>query len=143
LKKIRNQALKLFLTSNPESLALFFMMGVCLGLFAALCFLVTGITCRRRRLHRRRKPASAAPPSPERRQLRESSEEDEEAAGSGQSNAALHRGVSVEDVFSSEQELEKARRLEERERILREIWRNGQPDVLATGTGTIGRVHYH
>lgn len=46
------------------------------------------------------------------------------------------------NVFASAEELEKARRLEERERIVREIWRNGQPDILVTGTGTIGRVHY-
>ena len=59
--------------------------------------------------------------------------------GSSRSNGTL-RSV---NVFASAEELEKARRLEERERIVREIWRNGQPDILATGTGTIGRVHYH
>lgn len=47
------------------------------------------------------------------------------------------------NVFASAEELERAQRLEERERILREIWRNGQPDILGTGTGTIGRVHYY
>ncbi|KAM6899392.1 eva-1 homolog Bb [Xenentodon cancila] len=140
--------------ANPESLALYFMMGVCLGLFMALCLLVAGLACRTRR-HTR------PPPSPERRQLKESSEEEEEedsvddedeveaeapkvTAGplserSSQSNGTL-RSV---NVFVSAEELEKARRLEERERIVREIWRNGQPDILVTGTGTIGRVHYH
>ncbi|XP_029369329.1 eva-1 homolog Bb [Echeneis naucrates] len=142
--------------ANPESFALYFMMGVCLGLLMALCLLVAGITCRTRR-HRR------PPPSPERRQLKESSEEeedeDEDTVGdedvdetgipkvtvgptsdlSSQSNGTL-RSV---NVFASAEELEKARRLEERERIVREIWRNGQPDILVTGTGTIGRVHYH
>ena len=132
------------------------MMGVCFGLLMALCLLVAGIACRTRR-------HSRPPPSPERRQLRESSEEEEEedeesatdedgeeaeipkvTAGpvsdrSSQSNGTL-RSV---NVFDSAEELEKARRLEERERIVREIWRNGQPDVLITGTGTIGRVHYH
>lgn len=144
--------------ANPESFALYFMMGVCFGLFSALCLLVTAITCRRRRLQ---KP----PPSPERRQLKESSEEEvsEESApdadtedetlpkvlvvsggGSDRSGAGSKTGTlrSV-NVFASAEELEKARRLEERERILREIWRNGQPDILVTGTGTIGRVHYH
>ncbi|XP_077405319.1 eva-1 homolog Bb [Vanacampus margaritifer] len=142
--------------ANPESFALYFMMGVCFGLLMALCLLVAGITCRSRR--RISRPA----PSPERRQLKESTSEEEEEAEdesiaeeeeersgkmtlvpmderSTQSNGTLK---SV-DVFASVEELEKARRLEERERIVREIWRNGQPDILATGTGTIGRVHYH
>uniref|UniRef100_A0A8C4ZR47 Eva-1 homolog Bb (C. elegans) n=1 Tax=Gadus morhua TaxID=8049 RepID=A0A8C4ZR47_GADMO len=145
--------------ANPESFALYFMMGVCFGLLMALCLLVTGIACRPRRL-------AKAPTSPERRRLKESSEEDDSMAddrtrelvevdggcemlkvtvapasehGSSRSNGTL-RSV---NVFASAEELEKARRLEERERIVREIWRNGQPDILATGTGTIGRVHYH
>nr|XP_020497967.1 protein eva-1 homolog B-like [Labrus bergylta] len=142
--------------ANPESFALYFMMGVCFGLLMALCLLVAGIACRTRRPRR-------PPPSPERRQLKESSEEEEDeeeesmgeedveeteipkvTAGplsdrSSQSNGTL-RSV---NVFASAEELEKARRLEERERIVREIWRNGQPDILVTGTGTIGRVHYH
>ncbi|AWP21446.1 putative protein eva-1 -like B-like [Scophthalmus maximus] len=152
--------------ANPESFALYFMMGVCFGLLMALCLLVAGIACRTRR------PSSSSsrpPPSPERRQLKESSEEEEgeeeeeeesiadEDGGGGEeseipkvtagpmsdrsspSNGTL-RSV---NVFASAEELEKARRLEERERIVREIWRNGQPDILVTGTGTIGRVHYH
>lgn len=142
--------------ANPESFALYFMMGVCLGLLMALCLMVAGIACRPRRLRR-------PPSSPERRQLKESSveEEDDEddsiteedgeeaeipkvtmgpmSERSSQSNGTL-RSV---NVFTSAEELEKARRLEERERIVREIWRNGQPDILVTGTGTIGRVHYH
>ncbi|XP_075962319.1 eva-1 homolog Bb [Anarhichas minor] len=142
--------------ANPETFALYFMMGVCLGLLMALCLLVAGIACRTRR-------HSRPPPSPERRQLKESSKEEEEeeedssaeddgeemdipkvtmgpmSDRSSQSNGTL-RSV---NVFASAEELEKARRLEERERIVREIWRNGQPDVLVTGTGTIGRVHYH
>ncbi|XP_072227332.1 eva-1 homolog Bb isoform X2 [Leuresthes tenuis] len=131
------------------------MMGVCFGLLMALCLLVVSIACRTRR-------HSRPPPSPERRQLKESSEDEEEdddedsaaeedgeevpkvAVGplsdrSSQSNGTL-RSL---NVFASAEELEKARRLEERERIVREIWRNGQPDILVTGTGTIGRVHYH
>lgn len=139
--------------ANPESVALYFMMGVCFGLFMALCLLVAGITCRRRN---HRKP----PVSPERRQLKESSEEDEEEeseeADRGDEEAPKVTAVAVSErssqsngtlrsvnVFASAEELEKARRLEERERIVREIWRNGQPDILVTGTGTIGRVHYH
>lgn len=140
--------------ANPESFALYFMMGVCFGLLMALCLMVAAIACRTRR-------HSRPPPSPERRQLKESSEEEEDESiveeedeeeaeipkvtigpmsdHSSQSNGTL-RSV---NVFASAEELEKARRLEERERIVREIWRNGQPDILVTGTGTIGRVHYH
>lgn len=139
--------------ANPESFALYFMMGVCFGLLMALCLMVAAIACRTRR-------HSRPPPSPERRQLKESSEEEDDDSiadedadeadipkvtmgpmsdRSSQSNGTL-RSV---NVFASAEELEKARRLEERERIVREIWRNGQPDILVTGTGTIGRVHYH
>uniref|UniRef100_A0A668T5L6 EVA1 domain-containing protein n=1 Tax=Oreochromis aureus TaxID=47969 RepID=A0A668T5L6_OREAU len=121
--------------ANPESFALYFMMGVCFGLFMALCLLVAGITCRARR---HRKP----PPVGEERAV--DTEIPKVTVGplsdrSSQSNGTL-RSL---NVFTSAKELEKARRLEERERIVREIWRNGQPDILVTGTGTIGRVHYH
>lgn len=136
------------------------MMGVCFGLLMALCLLVASITCTTRRRRLLKKP----PPSPERRQLKESSEEDEEATEDDEDEEEEEEGGEGEDVpkvtvfdggsqsdgtlrsvnvFASAEELEKARRLEERERIVREIWRNGQPDILATGTGTIGRVHYH
>lgn len=129
------------------------MMGVCCGLLMALGLMVTAITCSARRP---RRPL----PSPERRRLKEPCREEEDqiirdeedediyvpkvAVGpvsdrSSQSNGTL-RSI---NVFNSAEELEKARRLEERERIVREIWRNGQPDILVTGTGTIGRVHYH
>ncbi|XP_008329374.1 eva-1 homolog Bb [Cynoglossus semilaevis] len=143
--------------ANPESFALYFMMGVCFGLLMALCLMVAAIACRTRRVV---KP----PPSPERRQLKESSVEDEDdedeesIAGENTQDVDAPRETSRRsrsersspsngtlrsvNVFASAEELEKARRLEERERIVREIWRNGQPDILVTGTGTIGRVHY-
>ncbi|XP_047238941.1 eva-1 homolog Bb [Girardinichthys multiradiatus] len=146
--------------ANPESFALYFMMGVSFGLFMALCLLIAGIACR---THRFRRP----PPTPEMRQLRESSkdQEEEEEEESMSEVDGMESGLESEskvtggplsersspsngtlrslNVFTSAEELEKARRLEERERIVREIWRNGQPDILVTGTGTIGRVHYH
>lgn len=129
------------------------MMGVCFGLLMALCLMVTAITCSARRPRR-------PPPSPERRQPKEPCKVEEDqivrdgedgdiyvpklaagpvSDGGSQCNGTL-RSI---NVFTSAEELEKARRLEERERIVREIWRNGQPDILVTGTGTIGRVHYH
>lgn len=118
--------------ANPESFALYFMMGVCFGLLMALCLLVASITCRARRPLR-------PPPSPERRQLKESSEEEEEDEEDEEHRSSPDGTLQSVNVFSSAEELEKARRLEERERIVREIWRNGQPDILFTGTGTIGR----
>ncbi|XP_029590837.1 protein eva-1 homolog B [Salmo trutta] len=140
--------------ANPESLALYFMMGVCFGLLLALCLLVTGIACSARRGRTKNRNA---PHSLERRKLK-SSEEDEEQekvdVEEGEeveipkltavplSNRSSQSNGTLRNVFASTDELERARQLEERERIVREIWRNGQPDILATGTGTIGRVHY-
>ncbi|CAL8292450.1 unnamed protein product [Merluccius merluccius] len=157
--------------ANPESFALYFMMGVCFGLLMALCLLVSGITCRPRR------PAKTPPPPPPpaaRRPHAASNEEDDDdddeddeedddsmaddrtreegevdGGGGGGTLKAAAAAAAADgtlrsvNVFASAEELERARRLEERERIVREIWRNGQPDLLATGTGTIGRVHYH
>lgn len=127
------------------------MLGVCFGLLLALTLLILGFACRPRR------SAVKKPPAPDRKHLKESGEEerldksDEEGedevpdvtvapvSEQSQSNGT----VGSVNVFSSADELERARRLEERERIVREIWRNGQPDILSTGTGTLGRVHYH
>uniref|UniRef100_A0ABI7XK73 Eva-1 homolog A, regulator of programmed cell death n=2 Tax=Felinae TaxID=338152 RepID=A0ABI7XK73_FELCA len=43
------------------------------------------------------------------------------------------------NVFTSAEELERAQRLEERERIIREIWMNGQPEV--PGTRSLNRYY--
>lgn len=143
-----------FHAENTESFALYFMLGVCFGLLLALTLLILGFACRPRR------SATKKPPSPERKRLRESGESDGEdrlcneeeeeeevvpdVTVAPASEQSLSNGtVRSASVFSSADELERARRLEERERIIREIWRNGQPDILATGTGTLGRVHYH
>lgn len=106
-----------------------------------------------------------APPTPEKKQLKDYSEEeedeesdDEEEEDAGGLDSSIRHstteiplsnllitpdGTLSRNVFTSAEELERAQRLEERERIIREIWRNGQPDILGTGTGTIGRVHYY
>lgn len=122
------------------------MFGVCSGLLVALVLLILGITC---------KPRSKAktPSLLDKRPLKESNEEEKEdrevdaedlevptVTVSDQNQ--LNGTIKSINVFTSAEELERARRLEERERIVREIWRNGQPDVLFTGTGTLGRVHY-
>ncbi|XP_076011447.1 protein eva-1 homolog A [Genypterus blacodes] len=43
-------------------------------------------------------------------------------------------------VFTSAEELDRAQRLEDRERILREIWMNGQPDI-STITQSLNRYY--
>ncbi|KTG38960.1 hypothetical protein cypCar_00013988 [Cyprinus carpio] len=142
------------ITENMESFALYFMLGVSSGLLLALVLLILGIACRPR-------SKTKTPSSPDKRRLKESSEEEEDK-GEDQSEEGddedlevpvvsvspmsdltqLNGTIKSVNVFASAEELERARRLEERERIVREIWRNGQPDILVTGTGTLGRVHY-
>lgn len=145
--------------ANPESFGLYFVIGVCFGLVLTLCLLVIRISCKPR--------ATTAPSTPEKKQLKEYIEEEEEDEESdddeeeedagGLESSVRHStteipmsnhlitpdGTLSRNVFTSAEELERAQRLEERERIIREIWRNGQPDILGTGTGTIGRVHYY
>ncbi|XP_071325052.1 eva-1 homolog Ba [Trachinotus anak] len=142
--------------ANPESFGLYFVLGVCFGLVLTLCLLVIRISCKPR--------TNVAPSTPEKKQLKDISEEEEEESEDeedeevedveapiplpsteipvGNHNSQSDGTLSV-NVFTSAEELERAQRLEERERIIREIWRNGQPDILGTGTGTIGRVHYY
>ncbi|XP_027004777.1 eva-1 homolog Ba [Tachysurus fulvidraco] len=149
---------------NPEKFGLYFVIGVCFGLVLTLCLLVIRISCKPR--------AMPAPPTPERKQLKdfceddedEDSDEEEDEEDDDEENEdkvgnveATITNCSTEipmtnhhstldgnvNVFTSAEELERAQRLEERERIIREIWRNGQPDILGTGTSTIGRVHYY
>lgn len=138
--------------ANPESFGLYFVLGVCFGLVLTLCLLVLRISCRPRARH---------PPRP-RPDLSEDDddeddedEEEEDTIDRAASESLLpvteiplesHSpgdGTLPVNVFASAEELERAQRLEERERIIREIWRNGQPDILGTGTGTLGRVHYY
>lgn len=45
-------------------------------------------------------------------------------------------------VLCVSSELDRAQRLEERERILREIWMNGQPDI-STVTQSLNRYYWH
>ncbi|AWO96182.1 putative protein eva-1 -like B [Scophthalmus maximus] len=146
--------------ANPESFGLYFVLGVCFGLVLTLCLLVIRISCKPR--------TNVAPSTPEKKQLKDISEEEEEEEEESEDEDD-EEGVDVEapallpiteipvgnhngpsdgtlgrvNVFTSAEELERAQRLEERERIIREIWRNGQPDILGSGTGTIGRVHYY
>lgn len=141
--------------ANPESFGLYFVLGVCFGLVLTLCLLVIRISCKPR-------TAIASSSTPEKKQLKDISEDDEESDDEDDTvddveaplplpsteipvgnHASQIDGTMSVNVFTSAEELERAQRLEERERIIREIWRNGQPDILGSGTGTIGRVHYY
>lgn len=142
--------------ANPESFGLYFVLGVCFGLVLTLCLLVIRISCKPR--------TNVSPSTPEKKQIKDISEEDEESEDEDEdaedveattpitlptteipngNHTSQSDGTLSVNVFTSAEELERAQRLEERERIIREIWRNGQPDILGTGTGTIGRVHYY
>ncbi|XP_074073650.1 protein eva-1 homolog B isoform X1 [Macrotis lagotis] len=138
-----------YVRDHPESFGLYFVLGICFGLLLTLCLLVIRISCRP---HPR--PSGKGPQKISRDlQDGDEDEDDEDAdtmtrlgpedAGSGpELTQEMDSPLSV-NVFTSAEELERAQRLEERERILREIWRTGQPDLLGTGTGTVGRVHYY
>uniref|UniRef100_A0A3Q0SNC4 Eva-1 homolog Ba (C. elegans) n=1 Tax=Amphilophus citrinellus TaxID=61819 RepID=A0A3Q0SNC4_AMPCI len=142
--------------ANPESFGLYFVLGVCFGLILTLCLLVIRISCKPR--------TNIAPSTPEKKHLKDINEEDEESDDDDDdeevddveatvplpsteisvgNHTSQSDGTLSVNVFTSAEELERAQRLEERERIIREIWRNGQPDILGSGTGTIGRVHYY
>lgn len=142
------------IAANPESFGLYFVLGVCFGLVLTLCLLVIRISCK----PRTRIPSSA----PEKKQLKDIHEEEDEESEEDDDEDEVQVPVTLPsteipvgnhtshsdgtlsvNVFTSAEELERAQRLEERERIIREIWRNGQPDILGSGTGTIGRVHYY
>ncbi|KAM9766132.1 protein eva-1 homolog A [Menidia menidia] len=52
----------------------------------------------------------------------------------------FERALLQATMFTSTEELDRAQRLEERERILREIWMNGQPDI-STVTQSLNRYY--
>ncbi|XP_026529548.1 protein eva-1 homolog B [Notechis scutatus] len=139
---------------NLESVGLYFVLGVCFGLVLTLCLLVIHISWHPQAIPPKRQK-SPQDLSEEEDEDEEEEEEEEDTTDHVLSVPPLAMtelplvspsppdGTLTINVFASAEELERAQRLEERERILREIWRNGQPDILGTGTGTIGRVHYY
>ncbi|NXN91724.1 EVA1B protein, partial [Rhinopomastus cyanomelas] len=114
--------------ANPESFGLYFVLGVCFGLLLALCLLLL-------------RPSRRSPPHPPPR-TRDLSDDDDDDDDDDEEDTVdraasesllpvteipldLHGpgdGAAAVDVFASAEELERAQRLEERERILREIW---------------------
>ncbi|NXK08159.1 EVA1B protein, partial [Herpetotheres cachinnans] len=117
--------------AHPESFGLYFVLGVCFGLVLTLCLLVLRLSCQ---------PHPRPPPRP--RDLSEDEEEDEEDDDEEEEDTVDRAasesllpvteipleshgpgdGALAVNVFASAEELERAQRLEERERIIREIW---------------------
>ncbi|XP_040280356.1 protein eva-1 homolog B [Bufo bufo] len=141
---------------NPESFGLYFVLGVCFGLILTLCMLVIRISCKPRTPNLPPKPKKTPPKDCIKEPLSMTRDEEDPESDDNEDTFILTPvtdtslgsqppldGTLTVNVFTSAEELERAQRLEERERIIREIWRNGQPDILGTGTGTIGRVHYY
>ncbi|OCT92148.1 protein eva-1 homolog B [Xenopus laevis] len=142
--------------ANPASFGLYFILGVCFGLIITLCLLVIRISCKPRTPSIPPKPKKSPPKDCVKEPLSVTGDEEDPEIDDNEETFILNPvtesplnnqssvdGTLTVNVFTSAEELERAQRLEERERIIREIWRNGQPDILGTGTGTIGRVHYY
>ncbi|XP_077443766.1 protein eva-1 homolog C isoform X1 [Stigmatopora argus] len=130
-----------YVSNHPERAALFFVCGVCLGLFLTLFALVVQISCRTDCPPRRQQPAAKKRARPA-DSSSDSSESDSDWDARSDLSARRHRRFERTlnmNVFTSAEELERAQRLEERERIIREIWMNGQPDV--PGTRSLNRYY--
>ncbi|XP_048358000.1 protein eva-1 homolog C-like isoform X5 [Sphaerodactylus townsendi] len=124
-----------FITENPERAALYFVSGVCIGLLLTLLALVLRVSCRTDCKRSR-------PKKPPRETGSDSSESDDDSDTMSDLSARRHRRFERTlnmNVFTSAEELERAQRLEERERIIREIWMNGQPDI--PGTRSLNRYY--
>ncbi|XP_019746785.1 protein eva-1 homolog A [Hippocampus comes] len=70
----------------------------------------------------------------------ESEDWDETTDMSSRRRRRFERALLHASMFTSAEELDRAQRLEERERILREIWLNGQPDI-STVTQSLNRYY--
>ncbi|KAK3522783.1 hypothetical protein QTP86_034548 [Hemibagrus guttatus] len=125
-----------YITEHPERCALYFMCGVCVGLFLTLFALVVQISCRTECKQRQEVPKKRSRPADS-----DSDSDSDWDSGSDQSSRRRRRFERTlnTNVFTSAEELERAQRLEERERIIREIWMNGQPDV--PGTRSLNRYY--
>ncbi|NXG05103.1 EVA1B protein, partial [Sakesphorus luctuosus] len=113
--------------ANPESFGLYFVLGVCFGLVLTLCLLVLRLSCQS-------PPRPPAHPSEDEDEDDEDEDEEEDTVDRAVSESLLPvteiplethgpgDGALAVNVFASAEELERAQRLEERERIIREIW---------------------
>lgn len=126
-----------FITENPERAALYFVSGVCIGLILTLVALVMRISCQTdcKRSTVKKNPRKQENDS-------DTSDSDDDSDTTSDLSARRHRRFERTlnmNVFTSAEELERAQRLEERERIIREIWMNGQPDI--PGTRSLNRYY--
>uniref|UniRef100_A0A3B4GIC0 Protein eva-1 homolog A-like n=1 Tax=Pundamilia nyererei TaxID=303518 RepID=A0A3B4GIC0_9CICH len=124
-----------FIADQPERTALVFLGGVCVGLLVTLCAIVFQIHCRA-------DYNTAVVPSGETGPTGESESEDwdDTTDPSARRRRRFERSLMHATMFTSAEELDRAQRLEERERILREIWMNGQPDI-STVTQSLNRYY--
>ncbi|XP_051010717.1 protein eva-1 homolog A [Acomys russatus] len=129
-----------YISENPERAALYFVSGVCIGLFLTLAALVMRISCHTdcQRGPRRRRCLQDHESSSDSSDSEDGSEEDTASDLSVRRHRRFERTLN-KNVFTSAEELERAQRLEERERIIREIWMNGQPEV--PGTRSLNRYY--
>uniref|UniRef100_A0A8C1UWC9 Eva-1 homolog A (C. elegans) n=1 Tax=Cyprinus carpio TaxID=7962 RepID=A0A8C1UWC9_CYPCA len=110
---------------------------VCLGLVLTLIALVVQISCRTDcKTQQASKKTGKTLES-----TSDTSDSDSEWDNTSDLSARRHRRFerTLGNVFTSAEELERAQRLEERERIIREIWMNGQPDI--PGTRSLNRYY--
>ncbi|KAK7913354.1 hypothetical protein WMY93_013565 [Mugilogobius chulae] len=155
-----------FVADQPERTALVFLGGVCAGLLLTLCAIVFQIHCRadchygnnppkkrHKCRHPRRLPGcplhqhsdsnmhnSVVPYGTGPTGENESEEWDESCDLSARRRRRFERALLNATMFTSAEELDRAQRLEERERVLREIWMNGQPDI-STVTQSLNRYY--
>lgn len=139
MQTVSRMGMSFVLAGHPERCALYFMCGVCAGLFVTLFALVVQISCRTDC-----KPRRAAAKKRPRPTNSDSDTQDSDSDWDTCSDLSARRQRRFErtlntNVFTSAEELERAQRLEERERIIREIWMNGQPDV--PGTRSLNRYY--
>uniref|UniRef100_A0A3P8S371 Eva-1 homolog A (C. elegans) n=1 Tax=Amphiprion percula TaxID=161767 RepID=A0A3P8S371_AMPPE len=159
-----------FIADQPERTALVFLGGVCVGLLVTLCAIVFQIHCRadchygnsnnpqhrqRKKHHQRRHhncpihQQGDSNPDPTAVVASggtgptgdsESEDWDDTSDLSTRRRRRFERALLHATMFTSAEELDRAQRLEERERILREIWMNGQPDI-STVTQSLNRYY--
>ncbi|XP_068182541.1 protein eva-1 homolog A [Antennarius striatus] len=157
-----------FIAEQPERTALVFLGGVCAGLLVTLCAIVFQIHCRadchygnsshphhhhknRHRGHHRCPHHQGIESNPDSTALVapggtgpivqcEPEDWEDTSELSARRRRRFERALLNATMFTSAEELDRAQRLEERERILREIWMNGQPDI-STVTQSLNRYY--
>ncbi|XP_062974586.1 protein eva-1 homolog A [Elgaria multicarinata webbii] len=122
-----------FITENPERAALYFVSGICVGLLLTLLALVLRISCQTDC-----KQSATKKPSRDSDSSGSDNDSDTPSDLSARRHRRFERTLNM-NIFTSAEELERVQRLEERERVIREIWMNGQPDI--PGTRSLNRYY--